>query len=264
MGRARLPPGGARRRLAGAGAVKSGRSAVAARRAGSSAQRSSAARLVRSRLATVPPAAGPDDYIGPPLAHAPSHRRHRSTRPALADPAGGDRMGSSVAAPVRFFIVGAPKCGTTAMADYLAQHPEIGMCAIKETQQFGSRSGAGPLLAAGRRFSDEQYLALFDGREGQSRRGGLGLDLYSPRRTINAYSPGIESSSCSATRSRWCRRCTPSSCSWGSSRRRTSNARSRSTKNGSGWARPRDSPRLLPGGRVLRAASRALLRGVRP
>ena len=37
-----------------------------------------------------------------------------------------------------FFIVGAPKCGTTAMADYLGQHPEVGMAAAKEKHYFGS------------------------------------------------------------------------------------------------------------------------------
>jgi hypothetical protein len=37
-----------------------------------------------------------------------------------------------------FFIVGAPKCGTTAMADYLGQHPEVGMAASKEKHYFGS------------------------------------------------------------------------------------------------------------------------------
>ncbi len=37
-----------------------------------------------------------------------------------------------------FFIVGAPKCGTTAMADYLGQHPDIYMCPRKDSTFFGS------------------------------------------------------------------------------------------------------------------------------
>ncbi len=37
-----------------------------------------------------------------------------------------------------FFIVGAPKCATSAMADYLGQHPEIGMASAKESHYFGS------------------------------------------------------------------------------------------------------------------------------
>ena len=37
-----------------------------------------------------------------------------------------------------FFIVGAPKCGTTAMTDYLSQHPEIFMPEYKDAFTFGS------------------------------------------------------------------------------------------------------------------------------
>ncbi len=37
-----------------------------------------------------------------------------------------------------FFIVGGPKCGTTAMADYLAQHPHVFMPPVKDTHFFGS------------------------------------------------------------------------------------------------------------------------------
>jgi hypothetical protein len=37
-----------------------------------------------------------------------------------------------------FFIVGAPKCGTTSMHDYLSQHPEIFMSEVKEPHFFGS------------------------------------------------------------------------------------------------------------------------------
>ena len=35
-----------------------------------------------------------------------------------------------------FFIVGAPKCGTTSMDEYLAQHPQIHMAAAKEMHYF--------------------------------------------------------------------------------------------------------------------------------
>ena len=36
------------------------------------------------------------------------------------------------------FIVGAPKCGTTALYQYLRQHPEVFMSAVKEPHFFGS------------------------------------------------------------------------------------------------------------------------------
>lgn len=37
-----------------------------------------------------------------------------------------------------FFIVGAPKCGTTAWADYLATHPDIGFSDVKEPHFFNT------------------------------------------------------------------------------------------------------------------------------
>ena len=38
---------------------------------------------------------------------------------------------------IDFFIVGAPKCGTTAMADYLAQHPGVFMPENKDSNSLG-------------------------------------------------------------------------------------------------------------------------------
>lgn len=75
-----------------------------------------------------------------------------------------DRMGLAASnARARrpdFFIVGAPKCGTTAMATYLSEHPDIGMCP-REVHYFGSDL---PQLARlpGRHLTSEQYLALFE------------------------------------------------------------------------------------------------------
>ena len=37
-----------------------------------------------------------------------------------------------------FFIVGAPKCGTTAWAEYLSEHPEIGISKSKEPHYFNT------------------------------------------------------------------------------------------------------------------------------
>ena len=42
-----------------------------------------------------------------------------------------------------FFIVGAPKCGTTAMFYYLKQHPEIFMPEQKEPRFFSSDLDSG-------------------------------------------------------------------------------------------------------------------------
>jgi hypothetical protein len=66
-----------------------------------------------------------------------------------------------------FFIVGAPRCGTTALAEYLSHHPDIFM-AKKEMHHFGSD------LCFGQQFyrrDRNAYLAEFDGWGGQSRAG---------------------------------------------------------------------------------------------
>lgn len=70
-----------------------------------------------------------------------------------------------------FFIVGAPKCGTTAMDAYLAQHPEIFMIP-KEQHYFGEDlEEIWRHPDAGTHPSAEQYFALFAGSEGAVRRG---------------------------------------------------------------------------------------------
>lgn len=58
-----------------------------------------------------------------------------------------------------FFIVGAPKCGTTAMQEYLRQHPGIFMPSFKESHHF-----ADDLLKPDDPFlSREKYLSFFAG-----------------------------------------------------------------------------------------------------
>lgn len=92
-----------------------------------------------------------------------------------------------------FFLVGAPKCGTTAMADYLGQHPELGMCPRKETHHFGSDLHPRLAQRRGQRPPDlEEYLALFEGLEGYRRRGEASVwYLYSEAGAaeIKAFEP---------------------------------------------------------------------------
>jgi hypothetical protein len=84
-----------------------------------------------------------------------------------------------------FFIVGASKCGTTAMYDYLKQHPDIFMSPEKEPMYFC------PDLVSHRR-SEEEYLKLFFGA-GQEKRVGEASSayLYSKHaaREIKNFSP---------------------------------------------------------------------------
>ena len=85
-----------------------------------------------------------------------------------------------------FFIVGAPKCGTTAMYEYLKQHPDIFMPVVKEPRFFGARPET-------RRFKTEQdYLQLFKGVQHEKRIGEASPSyLRAPRAAaeIQAFCP---------------------------------------------------------------------------
>ncbi len=66
-----------------------------------------------------------------------------------------------------FFIVGAPKCGTTAMNNYLAEHPEIFIPDIKEVHFFGRDLN----ITKGALRDERSYLELFSGATTQKRLG---------------------------------------------------------------------------------------------
>jgi hypothetical protein len=66
-----------------------------------------------------------------------------------------------------FFIVGAPKSGTTALDKYLSLRPDIFM-ARKEMHFFGADLGFAPQFY---RRNLDAYLAEFDGQNGQKRAG---------------------------------------------------------------------------------------------
>ncbi|HZX13259.1 MAG TPA: sulfotransferase domain-containing protein [Thermodesulfobacteriota bacterium] len=83
-----------------------------------------------------------------------------------------------------FFIVGAPKCGTTAMQDYLSQHPEIFMPEVKpplflgkEFHFFGS-----DLKFIRPTLTKEKYLSYFQEAKNEKRVGEASTwYLYSKR-----------------------------------------------------------------------------------
>jgi hypothetical protein len=64
-----------------------------------------------------------------------------------------------------FFIVGAPKCGTTALSHFLRQHPALHLQA-KEVYWFGT-----DLEIRGRPASEPEYLARVGASEGVTRTG---------------------------------------------------------------------------------------------
>ena len=69
------------------------------------------------------------------------------------------------------FIVGAPKSGTTSLYDYLAGHPDVYMCPVKEPLYFcpDVRSGVGTRLEYP--HDEAAYLALFDDAGTEKRLG---------------------------------------------------------------------------------------------
>ena len=67
-----------------------------------------------------------------------------------------------------FFLIGAPKCGTTSLAASLAQHDEVFMCAPKEPFFFCTDIAA---QRAARTW--EEYLRLFGDAKGARRGRGL-------------------------------------------------------------------------------------------
>src|SRR5262245_23487023 len=87
-----------------------------------------------------------------------------------------------------FFIVGAPKCGTTAMNDYLQVHPEIFIPAKKEIHFFG----ADLQFLKGGRVTEQEYLTYFFPAQGEKRVGEASVwYLYSQHAAaeIQAFSP---------------------------------------------------------------------------
>lgn len=88
-----------------------------------------------------------------------------------------------------FFIVGAPKCGTTAMQDYLSQHPEIFM-PKKELHFFGS-----DIRFNYRRHSEKEYLSYFKDAKDEKRVGEASVwYLYSKRAAyeIKEFNPSAQ------------------------------------------------------------------------
>ena len=89
-----------------------------------------------------------------------------------------------------FFIVGAPKCGTTSLHEYLQRHPDVFMPFYKEPHYFGSD-------LEGSRFRQfrgqtERYLKLFRDARGEKRIGESSpWYLFSQRAAeeIHAYDP---------------------------------------------------------------------------
>jgi hypothetical protein len=90
-----------------------------------------------------------------------------------------------------FFIVGAPKCGTTALYTYLAAHPGIFMSPVKEPYHF-----CGDLRLGLPRIADrDDYLALFASARAEQLAGEASVwYLYSTKaaRSIREFNPAAK------------------------------------------------------------------------
>jgi hypothetical protein len=86
-----------------------------------------------------------------------------------------------------FFIVGAPRCGTTAMCTYLGQHSEIFMAARKEPHFFGTDISSPVLIR-----EEQPYLSLFAGARHEKRIGEASVFYLCSQRAateIHAFCP---------------------------------------------------------------------------
>ena len=90
-----------------------------------------------------------------------------------------------------FFIVGAPKCGTTSLHQYLRQHPAIFMPEVKEVKYFGAdrQPRHTPKLTL------PEYLSLFAAAPTGARVGEASVGYLrssSAAREIAEFSPGAQ------------------------------------------------------------------------
>src|SRR5262245_36806086 len=81
-------------------------------------------------------------------------------------------------------IVGAPRCGTTSLAGFLQDHPDVCFSSVKEPHYF-SRADFGELSGdQQRRAVEDEYLARYfpDRRDGAVLAEGSVSYLYAPER----------------------------------------------------------------------------------
>jgi hypothetical protein len=83
------------------------------------------------------------------------------------------------------FIVGAPRCGTTTLASFLQQHPDVCFSAVKEPHYFTQQDFAGQSDSEIRGHVAEEYLERFFGHcpgTEQLRAEGSVTYLYAPEK----------------------------------------------------------------------------------
>ncbi len=109
-----------------------------------------------------------------------------------------------------FFILGAPKCGTTSIAAWLGQHPAIFIPAMKEPNFFNTDINQPPIYGV---ETLDEYEALFAPATTAHHAIGEASVFYLTSAVAVAnilrYQPAARFIVCSAIRSKWRQRCTP-------------------------------------------------------
>ena len=111
-------------------------------------------------------------------------------------PAGSSRPGAAMPDAHRprldFMIVGAQKCGTTALARFLSRHPEIGMADPKEAHLFDAPDYSGGWSP---KEIDERYRPSFEQCPGAAVRGeATPIYMFLPEvaRELERYNPDLK------------------------------------------------------------------------
>jgi hypothetical protein len=92
--------------------------------------------------------------------------------------------------PTMIFIVGAPRCGTTTISDWLKQHPDICFPFVKEPHFFAQHDLTGMDDEAARTLTEREFLERFFSHcEGGQKKAGVDGSvsyLYIPERLVPA------------------------------------------------------------------------------
>ena len=120
----------------------------------------------------------------------------RGGKARAAAPAGSPRHGPAMpdarGSKLDFMIVGAQKCGTTALAHFLSRHPGIGMAAQKEVHLFDAPDYSGDWSPE---EIDERYRPSFEHCPGAAIRGeATPIYMFLPEvaRELERYNPELK------------------------------------------------------------------------
>lgn len=89
-----------------------------------------------------------------------------------------ERCGTVTPLKPTFYVIGAPKCGTTSLCQYLSEHPQVFVTSPKEPGYWSKDIPQDPDLGMLRFESVEDYLELYDGATERHLARGEGSTQY--------------------------------------------------------------------------------------